>query len=197
MRSSGPPRRSARPSRHGGASPRRRGRPRRPRADRRRALDDRRPSARSARRPRRGWSPGTGRRRRRSSPSAASLGLLRPLVPGRPFLEAEVAWAARHELALSLDDVLARRTRLAQELPDRGAAIAPRVAEILGAELGWDEARQRSRSRPTSPRPAASSRSHHPVRRARPTGDPAQSTEGMTRRPIVIGPSRKARMVRG
>ena len=32
--------------------------------------------------------------------------------------------------------------RLAQELPDRGAAIAPRVAAVLGEELGWDEARQ-------------------------------------------------------
>jgi glycerol-3-phosphate dehydrogenase len=73
----------------------------------------------------------------------AELGLVRALVTGRVFLEAEVAWAARHELALSLDDVLARRTRLAQELPDRGAAIAPRVAAILGAELGWDGARQR------------------------------------------------------
>jgi glycerol-3-phosphate dehydrogenase len=72
----------------------------------------------------------------------AELGLLRALAPGRVFLEAEVASAARLELALSLDDVLARRTRLAQELPDRGAAIAPRVAQILGAELGWGEARQ-------------------------------------------------------
>jgi glycerol-3-phosphate dehydrogenase len=72
----------------------------------------------------------------------AELGLVRPLVPGRPFLEAEVAWAARHELALSLDDVLSRRTRLAQELPDRGAAVAPRVARILGADLDWDERRQ-------------------------------------------------------
>lgn len=72
----------------------------------------------------------------------AELGLIRPLVPGRPFLEAEVAWAARHELALSIDDVLARRTRLAQELPDRGAAIAPRVAAILGAELDWGASRQ-------------------------------------------------------
>ncbi len=76
----------------------------------------------------------------------ASLGaeqdLVRPLVPGRPFLEAEVTWAARHELALSLDDMLARRTRLAQELPDRGAAIAPRVAELLGTELGWGETRR-------------------------------------------------------
>jgi glycerol-3-phosphate dehydrogenase len=72
----------------------------------------------------------------------AELDLLRPLVPGRPFLEAEVAWAARHELALSLDDVLSRRTRLSIELVDRGAAIAPRVAEILGAELCWSGARQ-------------------------------------------------------
>lgn len=72
----------------------------------------------------------------------AELDLLRPLVPDRAILEAEVAWAARHELALSLDDVLARRTRLAPELPDRGAAVAPRVAAILGAELGWGEARQ-------------------------------------------------------
>ena len=80
------------------------------------------------------------------APGVASLGaeldLIRALVPGRPFLEAEVTWAARHELALSLDDVLARRTRLAQELPDRGAAIAPRVAELLGAELGWGETRR-------------------------------------------------------
>lgn len=72
----------------------------------------------------------------------AELDLIRPLAPGRPFLEAEVTWAARHELALSLDDMLARRTRLAQELPDRGAAIAPRVAELLGTELGWGETRR-------------------------------------------------------
>ena len=34
--------------------------------------------------------------------------------------------------------------RLVQELPDRGAAIAARVAEILGRELGWDSSRQAS-----------------------------------------------------
>ena len=72
----------------------------------------------------------------------AEMGLLRPLVDGRVFLEAEIAWAVRHESALSLDDALSRRTRLTQELPDRGASIAPRVAEIMGAELGWGDARQ-------------------------------------------------------
>jgi glycerol-3-phosphate dehydrogenase len=72
------------------------------------------------------------------------LGLLGRLVDGEDHLEVEVAWAARHELALSIDDVLARRMRLAHELPDRGASIAPRVATILGGELGWDEPRTAS-----------------------------------------------------
>ena len=80
------------------------------------------------------------------APGVVGLGaecdLIRPLVPGRPFLEAEVTWAARHELALSVDDVLSRRMRLAPELPDRGAAVAPRVAELLGRELGWGETRR-------------------------------------------------------
>jgi glycerol-3-phosphate dehydrogenase len=67
---------------------------------------------------------------------------LRPLGDGLAQIEAEVVWAAREELALSLDDVLARRARLAAELPDRGATIAPRVAALLGAELGWDAERQ-------------------------------------------------------
>jgi glycerol-3-phosphate dehydrogenase len=72
----------------------------------------------------------------------SELGLLRPLGSRIEQLEAEVAWAAREELALSIDDVLSRRMRLSMALPDRGAAIAPRVAAILGAELGWDDARQ-------------------------------------------------------
>jgi glycerol-3-phosphate dehydrogenase len=72
----------------------------------------------------------------------AALGHDGPLGPDVAVLEAEVAWAVRNELAQSLDDVLARRTRLAQELPDRGAGVAPRVAAIMGGELGWDAARQ-------------------------------------------------------
>jgi glycerol-3-phosphate dehydrogenase len=80
------------------------------------------------------------------APAVVALGgeldLLRPLVPGRPFLEAEVAWAVRHELALSVDDVLSRRLRLSPELADRGAVAAPRVAEIMGRELGWSASRR-------------------------------------------------------
>lgn len=68
--------------------------------------------------------------------------LLRPLSADIEHLEAEVPWAVTHELAGSLDDLLSRRMRLAQELPDRGASIAPRVAELMAIELGWDPARQ-------------------------------------------------------
>jgi glycerol-3-phosphate dehydrogenase len=68
--------------------------------------------------------------------------LLRPLVPGRSELEAEVAWAVEDELALSLDDILSRRLRLAMSLPDRAAAVAARVAGIAGERLGWDADRQ-------------------------------------------------------
>jgi glycerol-3-phosphate dehydrogenase len=81
-----------------------------------------------------------------AAPDVLALGrerdLLRPLVDGHPYLEAEVAWGVERELALSLDDLLARRIRLAAALRDRGASIAPRVAEIAGAALGWDAGRQ-------------------------------------------------------
>ena len=72
----------------------------------------------------------------------AQEGLLATLGPGIDHIEAEVAWAARHEHAMSLDDVLSRRMRLAPELPDRGKSIAPRVVEILGRELGWTHDRR-------------------------------------------------------
>ncbi len=70
--------------------------------------------------------------------------LLRPLAEDVSELESEVAWAVEQELALGLDDVLSRRMRLSMSRRDRGASIAPRVAEILGARLGWDAERQSS-----------------------------------------------------
>ncbi|MFL5685499.1 MAG: glycerol-3-phosphate dehydrogenase/oxidase [Chloroflexota bacterium] len=77
------------------------------------------------------------------APAIAAFGaeadLLRPLVPGRPFLEAEVAWAVRRELALSVDDVLSRRLRLGPELGEDRQAVASRVAEIMSRELGWTQ----------------------------------------------------------
>ena len=70
------------------------------------------------------------------------LDLLRPLAPDVDHLEAEVVWAVRQEHALGLADVLARRTRLAQERPDRAASMAQRVAALIGAELDWSRSRR-------------------------------------------------------
>jgi glycerol-3-phosphate dehydrogenase len=51
-----------------------------------------------------------------------------------------VVWATRHEMARSIEDVLARRTR-ALFLNSRAAiAMAPRVAELMARELNRDEA---------------------------------------------------------
>ncbi|MBI4936137.1 MAG: glycerol-3-phosphate dehydrogenase/oxidase [Actinobacteria bacterium] len=67
-----------------------------------------------------------------------SLG--QPLVEGLPYVRAEAVYAVRREMARSLDDVLARRTRA--RLFDRPATVAaaPAVAALLAAELGWDHA---------------------------------------------------------
>ncbi len=63
-----------------------------------------------------------------------------PLVPGLPYLKAEAVHAARREMARTLDDVLARRTRARLLARDDSAAAADDVAALVGAELGWDDA---------------------------------------------------------
>jgi glycerol-3-phosphate dehydrogenase len=72
----------------------------------------------------------------------AERGLLGRLHPDADHIEAEAAWAVEQELAWSLDDILARRMRLAIEIADHGASVAARVAAIVGPTLGWDDARQ-------------------------------------------------------
>ncbi len=72
----------------------------------------------------------------------AERGLVGRLHPDADYLEVEVAWAVEHELALSLDDILARRMRLAIETADHGASVAARVAAIVGPSLGWDDERR-------------------------------------------------------
>jgi glycerol-3-phosphate dehydrogenase len=64
-----------------------------------------------------------------------------PLVEGLGYLRAEAVFAARHEMAATVEDVLARRTRALLVDRDAAAAAAPAVAELLAAELGWDRHR--------------------------------------------------------
>jgi glycerol-3-phosphate dehydrogenase len=64
-------------------------------------------------------------------------------VDGAPtYLAAELHYAASHEGALHLDDVLTRRTRISIETFDRGRIAAREAARILGGILGWDEETQ-------------------------------------------------------
>ena len=65
----------------------------------------------------------------------ASLG--ERLLPELPYVRAEVVYACRGEMAMTLEDVLARRTRIMLEDAERGAGIAPEVAALLAPELGW------------------------------------------------------------
>jgi len=69
--------------------------------------------------------------------------LAEPLVPGLPYLRAEAVWSAHHEMAVTVDDVLSRRTRARLLARDASAAAAPDVARLLAPELGWDDERVR------------------------------------------------------
>ncbi|GAA4691399.1 glycerol-3-phosphate dehydrogenase/oxidase [Nocardioides nanhaiensis] len=62
-----------------------------------------------------------------------------PLEGAEDYLRAEVVYAASHEGARHLDDVLTRRTHVSIETFDRGVAAAPHVADLLAPVLGWDE----------------------------------------------------------
>ncbi|HEX5352909.1 MAG TPA: FAD-dependent oxidoreductase [Rhodanobacteraceae bacterium] len=53
------------------------------------------------------------------------------LAEGYPYIEAEVTWTGHHEMALTADDVLARRTRLAFLDGTAAATVRPRVEAIL------------------------------------------------------------------
>ncbi len=64
----------------------------------------------------------------------------KPLDPSLPPIAAEVIWAVRQEMARTVEDVLARRTR-ALFLNARAALrMAPAVAALMAAEMGRDQA---------------------------------------------------------
>jgi glycerol-3-phosphate dehydrogenase len=71
---------------------------------------------------------------------AADPSLGAPLVPSLPYLRAEALYAARYEMAHTLADVLARRTRALLLARDETAAVADEVARLVAGELGWDDA---------------------------------------------------------
>ena len=61
------------------------------------------------------------------------------------YIKAEILYAASHEGALSVDDVISRRTRIAFEARDHGVHLAAEIAAIIAPALGWS-ARERKAS---------------------------------------------------
>jgi glycerol-3-phosphate dehydrogenase len=70
--------------------------------------------------------------------SDSTLG--KQLDPKLPYLAAEVAWGARAEMARTVEDALARRTRALFLNAGSAIAMAPAVARLLASELGRDQA---------------------------------------------------------
>jgi glycerol-3-phosphate dehydrogenase len=61
-------------------------------------------------------------------------------LPGaEDYLKVEVVYAATHEGAAHLEDVLTRRTRTSIETWDRGLSAAEPAARLMAGPLGWDE----------------------------------------------------------
>ncbi|MFJ3933842.1 glycerol-3-phosphate dehydrogenase/oxidase [Streptomyces sp. NPDC090029] len=60
-----------------------------------------------------------------------------PLTGADDYLRAEVVYAASHEGARHLDDVLTRRTRISIETFDRGTRCARECALLMAPVLGW------------------------------------------------------------
>lgn len=67
-----------------------------------------------------------------------------PLPGADDYLAAEVVYAATHEGARHVHDVLTRRTRISIESWDRGVSAVPVVAKLMGEILGWSDAQRES-----------------------------------------------------
>ena len=61
------------------------------------------------------------------------------IVPELSYIMAETLYAVQHEMALTLCDVLIRRTHVIYETEDGGIEQARAVAELIAPRLGWDE----------------------------------------------------------
>jgi len=60
------------------------------------------------------------------------------LIPDLPYIKAEIVHAASHEGALSVEDVLLRRTRISFEASDGGLSVADEVAQLIRKVLAWN-----------------------------------------------------------
>ena len=113
--------------------------------------------------------------------------LLEPLVAGLPHLRVEAVWAARQEMAMTVDDVLSRRTRATLRRAEAAADGGTRHRRPSGPRMGSRPPRRTARSRrlrrrgPSGPGPGRA----HP--RAAPSGGAGRrDPRGGARRALFV-----------
>lgn len=65
-------------------------------------------------------------------------GLRKTLAPELPYLRVEIHYAASHEGAMSVEDVISRRTRISFETVDHGLSVASDISKIIAPILNWN-----------------------------------------------------------
>ena len=62
-----------------------------------------------------------------------------PVHPSMPYIKAEIAWAVQQELCMTVEDALARRTRMLFLDATAAMEAAPSVANVMAGELDKNE----------------------------------------------------------
>ncbi|MBU3692074.1 MAG: glycerol-3-phosphate dehydrogenase [Candidatus Nanopelagicaceae bacterium] len=72
-------------------------------------------------------------------PALENSELLESIIPGLPYIGAEIVYAVTHEGARSVDDVMSRRTRIAFEDKNQGLNQVELIANLMAPHLGWNK----------------------------------------------------------
>ena len=80
-------------------------------------------------------------------------GAARPLAPGLPFVQAEAIYSGKYEMALQLEDFLARRSRIGLCHPNPSPGTLELTAAGLGKTHGWTKTEQQAEIQKYSSRP--------------------------------------------
>jgi glycerol-3-phosphate dehydrogenase len=70
--------------------------------------------------------------------------LLERIHPALPFLMVEIPFACTHEMCLTLEDFLYRRSSMSLLAADQALAVAPEIAARMAPVLGWDAGRKQA-----------------------------------------------------
>ena len=128
----------------------------------------------------------------------ANPDLAKPLEHAAAYIGAEIVYAASHEGALHLDDVLMHRTRLNYEQADKGVGALDEIADLVAPVLGWDAATRATEIDAYRARAEAEEAAAAPAgRRDRRAGPPAGRRRGADARPGRGGRRHQARLARG